>query len=100
MYAGAIAGVEFMQWQQHGLSPYLAIATGLLVIYSLLVDYKGQVRWDRIQLILLAGLIFTLCSKFCSKRICSMALAKCFKSGHFCAGGSASQSDATSSQIF
>ncbi|EEH67340.1 MULTISPECIES: DUF2339 domain-containing protein [Acinetobacter] len=60
MYAGAIAGVEFMQWQQHGLSPYLAIATGLLVIYSLLVDYKGQVRWDRIQLILLAGLLFLL----------------------------------------
>ncbi|MEX5367145.1 DUF2339 domain-containing protein [Acinetobacter haemolyticus] len=60
MYAGAIAGVEFMQWQQHGLSPYLAIATGLLVIYSLLVDCKGQVRWDRIQLILLAGLLFLL----------------------------------------
>ncbi|WP_109440407.1 DUF2339 domain-containing protein [Acinetobacter haemolyticus] len=60
MYAGAIAGVEFMQWQQHGLSPYLAIATGLLALYSLLVDYKKRVRWDRIQLILLAGLLVLL----------------------------------------
>lgn len=37
MYAGAIAGVEFMQWQQHGLSPYLVIAVLLLALLRLAV---------------------------------------------------------------
>ncbi|RZF50153.1 DUF2339 domain-containing protein [Acinetobacter halotolerans] len=60
MYAGAIAGVELMQWQQHGLSPYLAIAVILLAIFSVAVYLKSKLQWQHLQLILLGGLLFLL----------------------------------------
>ena len=60
MYAGAIAGVELMQWQQHGLSPYLAIAVLLLASFSLVVRFTSRLQWDNVQLILLGSLLFLL----------------------------------------
>ncbi|MCH7311972.1 DUF2339 domain-containing protein [Acinetobacter sp. ANC 4805] len=60
MYAGAIAGVEFMQWQQHGLSPYLVIAVLLLALFRLAVHFKSKLQWDSVQLILLGSLLFLL----------------------------------------
>lgn len=58
MYAGAIAGVEYMQWQQHGLSPYIAIAVILLGLFSLAVHFKSRLQWASVQLILISGLLF------------------------------------------
>lgn len=58
MYAGAIAGVEYMQWQQHGLSPYIAIAVVLLGLFSLAVHFKLRLQWASVQLILISGLLF------------------------------------------
>ncbi|RUP38039.1 MAG: DUF2339 domain-containing protein [Acinetobacter sp.] len=60
MYAGAIAGVEFMQWQQHGLSPYLVIAVLLLALFRLVVHFKSKLQWGNVQLILLGSLLFLL----------------------------------------
>ncbi|WHP05187.1 DUF2339 domain-containing protein [Acinetobacter corruptisaponis] len=60
LYAGAVAGVELMQWQQYGLSPYLAIATVLMAGFSLAVHLKSQLQWGNVQLILLGGLLFLL----------------------------------------
>ncbi|ENX24638.1 hypothetical protein F892_00060 [Acinetobacter vivianii] len=60
LYSGAIAAVEFMQWQQHGLSPYLAIAAILLALFSLAVHVKSRLQWGNVQLILLAGLLALL----------------------------------------
>ncbi len=60
MYAGAIAGVELMQWQQHGLSPYLAIAVLLLASFSLVIRFTSRLQWDNVQLILLGSLLFLL----------------------------------------
>ncbi|MCH7337503.1 DUF2339 domain-containing protein [Acinetobacter sp. NIPH 2699] len=60
MYAGAIAGVELMQWQQHGLSPYLAIAVVLLAMFSVAVYLKSKLQWHSLQLILIGGLLFLL----------------------------------------
>ncbi|ENX42533.1 DUF2339 domain-containing protein [Acinetobacter sp. NIPH 2100] len=60
LYSGAIAGVEFMQWQQHGLSPYLAIAAILLALFSLAVHVKSRLQWGNVQLILLGGLLALL----------------------------------------
>lgn len=58
MYAGAIAGVEYMQWQQHGLSPYIAIAVVLFGLFSLAVHFKSRLQWASVQLILISGLLF------------------------------------------
>ena len=58
--AGAVAGVELMQWQQYGLSPYLAIGTVLMAGFSLAVHLKSQLQWGNVQLILLGGLLFLL----------------------------------------
>lgn len=60
LYSGAIAGVEFMQWQQHGLSPYLAIAAILLALFSLAVHVKSRLQWGNVQLILLGSLLALL----------------------------------------
>ena len=60
LYAGAVAGVELMQWQQYGLSPYLAIGTVLMAGFSLAVHLKSQLQWGNVQLILLGGLLFLL----------------------------------------
>lgn len=60
MYAGAVAGVEYLHWQHYGLSPYLAIAVLLLVLFSLVVQFKAQVQWQRVQLTLLGILLLFL----------------------------------------
>lgn len=60
LYSGAIAAVELMQWQQHGLSPYLAFAAILLALFSLAVQLKSRLQWGSVQLILLAGLLALL----------------------------------------
>lgn len=60
LYSGAIAAVELMQWQQHGLSPYLAVAAILLALFSLAVQLKSRLQWGSVQLILLAGLLALL----------------------------------------
>lgn len=60
LYSGAIAGAELMQWQQHGLSPYLAVATILLGLFSLAVHVKSRLQWGNLQLILVAVLLFLL----------------------------------------
>ncbi len=60
LYSGAIAAVELMQWQQHGLSPYLAVAAILLGLFSLAVQLKSRLQWGSVQLILLAGLLALL----------------------------------------
>ncbi len=60
LYSGAIAGAELMQWQQYGLSPYLAIAVILLLLFSLAVHSKSRLQWDNLQLILAAVLLFLL----------------------------------------
>ncbi|MGE8549433.1 MAG: DUF2339 domain-containing protein [Acinetobacter calcoaceticus] len=59
MYAGAVAGVEIMAWQHHGLSPYLMIAILLLSIFSVVVHYKLRVQWQSLQLGLI-GLLLLL----------------------------------------
>ncbi|MCJ0829939.1 DUF2339 domain-containing protein [Acinetobacter sp. NIPH1876] len=60
LYSGAIAAVEWMQWQQHGLSPYLAIDAILLALFSLAVYVKSRLQWGNLQLILVAVLLFLL----------------------------------------
>ncbi|ENX51383.1 MULTISPECIES: DUF2339 domain-containing protein [Acinetobacter] len=60
LYSGAIAGAELMQWQQHGLSPYLAVATILLALFNLAVHVKSRLQWGNLQLILVAVLLFLL----------------------------------------
>ncbi|USA52016.1 DUF2339 domain-containing protein [Acinetobacter sp. C32I] len=60
LYSGAIAGAELMQWQQYGLSPYLAVATILLALFSLAVHVKSRLQWGNLQLILVAVLLFLL----------------------------------------
>lgn len=60
MYAGAVAGVELMQWQQHGLSPYLAISVLWFAGFSLAVQFKSKLEWGNVQLILLGGILFLL----------------------------------------
>ena len=60
MYAGAVAGVEIFVWQQHGLSPYLAIATLLLVVFSVFVHFKLQLKWQNLQLVLASLLLLLL----------------------------------------
>ncbi|ENW78552.1 hypothetical protein F908_03097 [Acinetobacter sp. NIPH 284] len=69
MYAGAIAGVELMQWQQHGLSPYLAIAVLLLASFSLVVRFTSRLQWDNVQLILLGSLLFLLYGESFAKNV-------------------------------
>lgn len=72
MYAGAIAGVELMQWQQHGLSPYLAIAVILLAIFSVAVYLKSKLQWQHLQLTLLGGLLFLLYSASLAENVYSL----------------------------
>ena len=60
MYAGSIAAVEYLHMQQHGLSPYLAIAVLLLVLFSVAVHVKSKLQWRNVQLLLLVGLLFLL----------------------------------------
>ncbi|MCH7293161.1 DUF2339 domain-containing protein [Acinetobacter sp. ANC 3926] len=60
LYSGAIAAVELMQWQQYGLSPYLAIAAILLALFSLAVHVKSRLQWGNVQLILLGALLALL----------------------------------------
>ncbi|WP_151769079.1 DUF2339 domain-containing protein [Acinetobacter colistiniresistens] len=60
LYSGAIAGVELMQWQQDGLSPYLAIAATLLLLFSVAVYLKSRLQWGNLQLILAAVLLLLL----------------------------------------
>ncbi|MHA3981105.1 DUF2339 domain-containing protein [Acinetobacter venetianus] len=60
MYAGAVAGVEYLHWQHYGLSPYLMISTLCLALFSLVVQFKSRMQWHNVQLILLSGLLFLL----------------------------------------
>ncbi|MCJ8162748.1 DUF2339 domain-containing protein [Acinetobacter zhairhuonensis] len=60
MYAGAIAGVELMDWQQSAYSCSIAIATMLLAGFSLVVWMKLKLEWQNLQLTLLAGLLVLL----------------------------------------
>ncbi len=60
MYAGAVAGVEYLHWQHYGLSPYLMISTICLALFSLVVQFKSRMQWHNVQLILLSGLLFLL----------------------------------------
>ena len=65
MYVGAMAGVEWLHWQQYGVSPYLAVAVILLTIFSFAVHFRSKLQWERLQLILISGLFFLmLCESF------------------------------------
>jgi len=65
MYVGAMAGVEWLHWQQYGVSPYLAVAVILLTIFSFVVHFRSKLQWERLQLILISGLFFLmLCESF------------------------------------
>ena len=57
LYAGAVAGVELMQWRQYGLSSYLAIAVGLFTLFNVFIQFKSKLEWDNVKLILIGGLL-------------------------------------------
>ncbi len=58
MYAGSIAAIEFMHWQNQGMNPYLAIAAVLLLLFGFMVQLKSKIEWVNVQLILISGLLF------------------------------------------
>ncbi|WP_038344451.1 DUF2339 domain-containing protein [Acinetobacter sp. A47] len=72
LYAGAIAGTEWMQWQQHGLSPYLAVAAILLGLFSLAVQLKSRLQWGSVQLILLTCLLALLYAESFAQNVYSV----------------------------
>ncbi|QSB55203.1 DUF2339 domain-containing protein [Acinetobacter calcoaceticus] len=72
MYAGAVAGVEIMAWQHHGLSPYLMIAILLLSIFSVVVHYKLRVQWQSLQLILVSLLLLLIFGEVFSSQVFTM----------------------------
>lgn len=72
LYAGAIAGTEWMQWQQHGLSPYLAVAAILLGLFSLAVKLKSRLQWGSVQLILLTCLLALLYAESFAQNVYSV----------------------------
>lgn len=72
MYAGAIAGIEILTWQHHGLSPYLMIAILLLSIFSLVVHYKLRVQWQSLQLILVSLLLLLIFGEVFSSQVFTM----------------------------
>ncbi|MDM1020766.1 DUF2339 domain-containing protein [Acinetobacter sp. VNK23] len=57
LYAGAVAGVELMQWQQYGLSSYLAIAVSLFTLFNVFIQFKSKLEWDNVKLVLIGGLL-------------------------------------------
>ncbi len=72
MYAGAVAGVEIMAWQHHGLSPYLMIAILLLSIFSVVVHYKLRVQWQSLQLSLIGLLLLLILGEAFTSQVFSM----------------------------
>ena len=72
MYAGAIAGIEILAWQHHGLSPYLMIAILLLSIFSVVVHYKLRVQWQSLQLSLISLLLLLLLGEASTSQVFSM----------------------------
>ncbi|MCU7698094.1 DUF2339 domain-containing protein [Acinetobacter sp. AYS6] len=72
MYAGAIAGVEILTWQHHGLSPYLMIAILLLSIFSVIVHYKLRVQWQSLQLSLISLLLLLILGEAFTSQVFSM----------------------------
>lgn len=72
MYAGAIAGIEILTWQNHGLSPYLMIAILLLSIFSVVVHYKLRVQWQSLQLSLISLLLLLILGEAFTSQIFTM----------------------------
>ncbi|MDR6797127.1 DUF2339 domain-containing protein [Acinetobacter calcoaceticus] len=72
MYAGAVAGVEILTWQHHGLSPYLMIAIALIAIFSLVVHYKLRMQWQSLQLILVSLLLLLIFGEVFSSQVFTM----------------------------
>jgi len=72
MYAGAVAGVEMLAWQHHGLSPYLMIAILLLSIFSVVVYYKLRVQWQSLQLGLISLLLLLILGEAFTSQVFSM----------------------------
>ncbi|WP_202742689.1 DUF2339 domain-containing protein [Acinetobacter calcoaceticus] len=72
MYAGAIAGIEIMTWQHHGLSPYLMVAILLLSIFSVVVHYKLRVQWQSLQLSLISFLLLLILGEAFTSQIFTM----------------------------
>ncbi|EOQ61699.1 hypothetical protein F935_02469 [Acinetobacter calcoaceticus ANC 3811] len=72
MYAGAIAGIEILTWQHHGLSPYLMIAILLLSIFSVVVHYKLRVQWQSLQLGLIGLLLLLILGEAFTSQVFSM----------------------------
>ncbi|URM40421.1 DUF2339 domain-containing protein [Acinetobacter sp. AS23] len=72
MYAGAIAGIEILTWQHHGLSPYLMIAILLLSIFSVVVHYKLRVQWQSLQLSLIGLLLLLILGEAFTSQVFSM----------------------------
>ncbi|MBK0064577.1 MULTISPECIES: DUF2339 domain-containing protein [unclassified Acinetobacter] len=57
LYSGAVAGVEFLQLQGQGLSPYLAIAALLCFGFTVVVYWRARLNWHIPQLVILSILI-------------------------------------------
>lgn len=72
MYAGAIAGIEILTWQHHGLSPYLMIAIQLLSIFSVVVHYKLRVQWQSLQLGLIGLLLLLILGEAFTSQVFSL----------------------------
>lgn len=72
MYAGAIAGVEILTWQHHGLSPYLMIAILLLSIFSVVVYYKLKAQWQSLQLSLIGLLLLLILGETFTSQVFSL----------------------------
>ncbi len=51
LYAGSVAGVQGLDWQGQGLSPYLMIASALYALfYAWMQFFKSEVLWNLSQL--------------------------------------------------
>lgn len=60
VYAGAVAVVNALAWLGYGLSPYLAVATILLLFFSGLMHFRTKIDWALAQLGVL-GILLLLC---------------------------------------
>lgn len=57
LYAGAVAVVNALAWFGHGLSPYLVVATILLLLFLRLMYFQAKIEWTLAQLGLVSALL-------------------------------------------